>query len=315
MDERDGKNGAASLHGRGEGSAVSTRESSAAAPEMTQSTAGTVEAVEASMARAKAALTTEDGAERRTGLVGDRTVAAAERTHVAQARAGHSGPADGIDPRTPLWIVLALPLLWLLLRWAIGAATYGDVVRWSGFWAALLLVPTTLVTPLGLLYSQARWVAWSQRRRHDLGVACVAYAAVHTATYVIGKGSLALILREGRQPWLLAGWATLAVFVIFAAVRAHAARRGLGPSWTRRHRIIYIGSALIVLHWALSAFDPLTIQVQTALRAYGYYAGPIDGLIGSQSRQALSRLQRDRGLEVTGAITPEVLDVLGIIPN
>lgn len=217
--------------------------------------------------------------------------------------------------RALLWIALALPPLWLLARWAGGAFTYGEVVRWSGFWAAFLLVPTTLVTPLGLLFPRARGLAWLSRRRHDLGVACVAYAAVHTAAYVIGKGSLGVILRDARQPWLLAGWAALAVFVIFAMARAHAARRGLRPSWTPRHRVIYAGAALVILHWAFSAFDPLTVQVQNALRAHGYYAGPIDGLIGYQSREALVRVQRDHGLPVTGQITQAVLDVLGIIPN
>ncbi len=70
-----------------------------------------------------------------------------------------------------------------------------------------------------------------------------------------------------------------------------------------------------MLHWAFSAFDPLTVQVQTALRAYGYYNGPIDGIIGPQSREALTWLQRDHGLTVTGGITQEVLDLVGIVPN
>lgn len=215
--------------------------------------------------------------------------------------------------------MLALPALWLLARWAGGASTYGEVVSRSGLWSALLLVPTTLVTPLGLLFPQARWVAWVQRHRYDLGVACVAYACAHATVYAIGKGSSVVILREAQQPWLLAGWVALLFFSAFAAIRARATRRGAAPapwpSWTRRHRIIYAGGILVVLHWAFSAFDPLTVQVQVALRAHGYYSGPIDGIIGPQSREALAWLQRDHGLTVTGGITQEVLDVVGIIPN
>ena len=218
-------------------------------------------------------------------------------------------------PRALLWALLALPPVWLLARWMGGAFTYGDVVRWSGFWAALLLFPTTLITPMDRLFPRAPGLGWLRQRRHDFGVACVTYAVLHTTAYAIGKGSLGVILRDARQPWLVAGWATLVIFLLFAAARVHAAQAGLRPSWTPRHRVIYLGATLVVLHWAFSAFDPLTDQVQTALRVYGYYSGPIDGIIGLRSREALSRMQRDHGLPVTGGITPDVLDVLGIIPN
>ncbi len=224
-------------------------------------------------------------------------------------------PVAPENRRLVLWAVLALPALWLLVRWAGGASTYGEVVSRSGLCSALLLGPATLVTPLGLLFPQARWLAWLQRHRHDLGVACVAYACAHATAYAVGKDSLSLVLREARQPWLLAGWAAFLFFVAFAATRRRAARRGPWPAWTRRHRIIYAGGVLVMLHWAFSAFDPLTVQVQTALRAYGYYNGPIDGIIGPQSREALTWLQRDHGLTVTGGITQEVLDLVGIVPN
>lgn len=55
------------------------------------------------------------------------------------------------------------------------------------------------------------------------------------------------------------------------------------------------------------------MQVQTALLSYGYYEGPIDGIIGAGSREALRRFQNDFNLEVTGTITPQVLDAFGIV--
>lgn len=64
-----------------------------------------------------------------------------------------------------------------------------------------------------------------------------------------------------------------------------------------------------------ATFINIAMQVQTALYAYGYYTGPIDGIIGAESRSALSRFQSDFGLPVTGTITPEVLDAFGITAN
>jgi His-Xaa-Ser repeat protein HxsA len=63
------------------------------------------------------------------------------------------------------------------------------------------------------------------------------------------------------------------------------------------------------------SFQRIAMQVQSALLAYGYYNGAIDGIIGAGSKSALSRFQSDYGLSVTGTITPEVLDALGIIAN
>jgi len=49
--------------------------------------------------------------------------------------------------------------------------------------------------------------------------------------------------------------------------------------------------------------------------AFGYYQGAPDGIIGAGTREALSRLQADYGLKVTGTITPETLDALKITAN
>lgn len=55
------------------------------------------------------------------------------------------------------------------------------------------------------------------------------------------------------------------------------------------------------------------MQVQIAMIAFGYYTGEIDGVIGPESRVALSKLQSDYNLKVTGTVTPEVLNALGIV--
>lgn len=59
-------------------------------------------------------------------------------------------------------------------------------------------------------------------------------------------------------------------------------------------------------------FKQIAMRVQLALISYGYYNGAVDGVIGKQSKAALSRFQSDYSLKVTGTITPEVLNALGI---
>jgi hypothetical protein len=53
-------------------------------------------------------------------------------------------------------------------------------------------------------------------------------------------------------------------------------------------------------------------SVQQALRRRGYYHGPVDGQIGPQSRRAIARYQQERGLRVTGGISPSLLHSLGL---
>lgn len=60
-------------------------------------------------------------------------------------------------------------------------------------------------------------------------------------------------------------------------------------------------------------FTEIATKVQLALRAYGYYDGPIDGIIGKGAKEALRNYQAAYSLKVTGTVTPEVLDSLNIV--
>jgi len=59
-------------------------------------------------------------------------------------------------------------------------------------------------------------------------------------------------------------------------------------------------------------FRQILMKVQTGLFAYGFYTGNIDGIMGPQTRAALSKMQANYGLPVTGTVTPEVLNALRI---
>ncbi|WP_409566640.1 peptidoglycan-binding domain-containing protein [Rhizobium leguminosarum] len=52
--------------------------------------------------------------------------------------------------------------------------------------------------------------------------------------------------------------------------------------------------------------------MQSGLPAYGYYAGSLTGVVDEDTRAALSQMQKDNKLKVTGTVTTEVLNAFGI---
>jgi Putative peptidoglycan binding domain len=60
--------------------------------------------------------------------------------------------------------------------------------------------------------------------------------------------------------------------------------------------------------------DPNVTTVQTDLTNLGYYHGPIDGLYGRATRDAVARYQTDHSLTATGTLTTQTLQALGIQP-
>ena len=56
----------------------------------------------------------------------------------------------------------------------------------------------------------------------------------------------------------------------------------------------------------------LAVSVQSELARRGYYHGPTDGMIGSDSSEAIRAFQAAQGLQVNGVIDPKLLNALGI---
>ncbi len=171
--------------------------------------------------------------------------------------------------RPLLWLVLALPGLWILYRWAAAPDLYGygHAIGESGDWAAWLLMLTLAVTPIRLLFRRATWSTWLMSRRRDFGVASFAYAASHTIIYLANKASLDGILVDLGSPDILVGWLALALFVPLAATSNDIATRALKRSWKRLHRLVYPAAVLTFLHWVLASFDPTTALIHMAIMA------------------------------------------------
>lgn len=171
--------------------------------------------------------------------------------------------------RSVLWLVLALPGLWILYRWAAtpDAYGYGHAIGDSGDWAAWLLMGTLAVTPVRLLFRRRSWSGWLVQRRRDFGVASFAYAAGHTVIYLADKASLGPVLADLGSPDMLVGWLALALFVPLAATSSDMAVRALGRSWKRLHRLVYPAAVLTFLHWVLASFGPTTAYIHIGILA------------------------------------------------
>ena len=169
--------------------------------------------------------------------------------------------------RSLLWLVLALPGLWILYRRAAApdAYGYGHAIGDSGDWAAWLLMLTLSATPVRLLFRPRSWSTWLMRRRRDFGVASFAYAAGHTIIYLAEKPSIDAILSDLNNTEILIGWFALALFVPLAATSNDIATRALGRSWKRLHRLVYPAAILTFLHWVLASFDPTAAYIHIGI--------------------------------------------------
>jgi len=58
--------------------------------------------------------------------------------------------------------------------------------------------------------------------------------------------------------------------------------------------------------------DPTVSAVQTDLTKKGYFNGPIDGIYGPATRDAVARYQIAKGLSVTGSLSGDTLQSLGL---
>jgi hypothetical protein len=66
---------------------------------------------------------------------------------------------------------------------------------------------------------------------------------------------------------------------------------------------------------SVPAADPNVTAVQNDLAKLGYYHGPVDGLYGRATRDAVARYQNDHHLATTGTLTTQTLQSLGVSPS
>jgi len=61
--------------------------------------------------------------------------------------------------------------------------------------------------------------------------------------------------------------------------------------------------------------DPTVEATQERLAQLGYYNGSVDGVFGRTTRDAVAKYQIDNQLDVTGSLSPDTLQSLGVPPG
>ena len=84
------------------------------------------------------------------------------------------------------------------------------------------------------------------------------------------------------------------------------------PAWGYAPGITYAYDGPIYGYNGLSP-DQVTVNVQEQLAAAGYYDGPIDGVLGPMTREAIAAYQADNGLAITSAIDEPTLATMGLV--
>ena len=83
------------------------------------------------------------------------------------------------------------------------------------------------------------------------------------------------------------------------------------PAWGYAPSVSYVYDGPI---YAYNGWTPdrVTVDVQQQLARAGYYDGPVDGVLGPMTREAIAAFQADNGLAVTSAIDEPTLVTLGV---
>ena len=84
------------------------------------------------------------------------------------------------------------------------------------------------------------------------------------------------------------------------------------PAWGYAPGVSYVYDGPIYGYNGLSP-DRVTVDVQEQLARAGYYDGPIDGVLGPMTREAIAAYQADNGLAITSAIDEPTLATLGLV--
>ena len=158
-----------------------------------------------------------------------------------------------------------LPLAWLLWNYWQGQFIIDpvkEITTRTGKTALILLILSLACTPMNTIFGFKQ----ALRVRRPLGLYAFMYAGLHFLIFVgLDYGfDLALIRQDiVNQRYVLVGFAAGLLLLPLAITSTQGWQKRLGKNWKRLHRLVYLTSILVIVH-----FVWLTKDIREPLR-YG----------------------------------------------
>jgi len=166
------------------------------------------------------------------------------------------------------WKLLIHTVAWCLLGWLVVDYLTGNltvnpiqaVTQRTGDYALYFLVASLACTPLNTFFGFRK--ALSLRRM--LGLYAFLFAALHFGTFIgldYGLDWRLLLDEVALKRYILVGLGTLTILTLLAITSFRWWMKRLGKNWKRLHRLVYLASILVIVHfaWAVKG-DLLRLQ-------------------------------------------------------
>lgn len=131
---------------------------------------------------------------------------------------------------------------------ALGANPISTALNQLGFVAMIFLIASLGCTPMKIVFG---W-KWPLLLRKQLGLWGCFYASLHLLTYA-GLDQLfdfpTILGDVTKRPFIIIGFAAFLMLVPLAVTSNARAVKSLGRNWGRLHRLTYIISPFVVVHF------------------------------------------------------------------
>lgn len=160
-----------------------------------------------------------------------------------------------LNSRITLWLLMLLPAVPMVATLAMGRiddegrAATEFLLHPTGEFAARFMLLALALTPLRMIFPTAKIVRWLMARRRYFGLAAFAYAAFHTALYIMEMGEVQAILGEFWSLGIWTGWLAMFIFIPLAITSNDWSVREMGQNWRRLQSFVYVAAVATLIHW------------------------------------------------------------------